>query len=150
MPAVLRPRLLEGVGITVTSGAAAHVQQRLEALGATNGHEVLVHQTPAPTNADAVRDALDGTWDAIRAHMLPPERRDGLIVLIGPPRGDAHREAARAGIENLARTLGIEWARFGIRPVAILPGEPGAVAELVAFLASPAGAYYCGCTFTLR
>jgi hypothetical protein len=36
--------------------------------------------------------------------------------------------------------------------VAILPGDGTAaagVAELVAFLASPAGAYYSGCAFTL-
>ena len=45
----------------------------------------------------------------------------GLIVLIAPPPGDAHAEAARAGLENMARTLSIEWARRGIRPVAITP-----------------------------
>jgi hypothetical protein len=36
--------------------------------------------------------------------------------------------------------------------VAILPGtatSPAEVAELVAFLASGAGAYYAGCAFTL-
>ena len=67
--------------------------------------------------------------------------------------GDAHAEAARAGLENLARTLSIEWARLGIRPVAIHPGTEtpaGEVAELAAFLASPAGAYYSGCRFDLR
>ena len=98
------------------------------------------------------RDALDEAWDAIRAHMLPP-RDKGLIVLIAPPPGDAHAEAARAGLENLARTLSIEWARHDVRPVAILPGEdtdPETTAELVAFLASKAGAYYAGCAFTLR
>ena len=72
-------------------------------------------------------------------------------VLIAPPPGDAQRAAARAGLENLARTLSIEWARHRIRPVAILPGEePSPTAELVAFLASPGGAYYSGCAFTLR
>jgi hypothetical protein len=76
----------------------------------------------------------------------------GLVVLLAPRPGDAHREAARSGLENLARTLSIEWARFGVRPVAILPGsatEAAEVAELVAYLASPAGAYYSGCAFTL-
>ena len=68
---------------------------------------------------------------------------------IAPPPGDAHRAAARAGLANVARTLSIEWARHAIRPVAILPGSPGPTAELVAFLASPAGAYYSGCAFTL-
>jgi NAD(P)-dependent dehydrogenase (short-subunit alcohol dehydrogenase family) len=52
----------------------------------------------------------------------------------------------------MARTLSIEWARHAVRPVTILPGtatSPAEVAELVAFLASPAGAYYAGCAFTL-
>jgi hypothetical protein len=144
MPAVLRPKLLQGVGVTVTGGATA-VRQRLSELGAHEGRDVLVHQ---PTKAG--REALDEAWDAIRAHMLPPDNQ-GLIVLIAPPPGDAHAEAARAGLENLARTLSIEWARYGIRPVAILQGEDAsATAELVAFLASKAGAYYAGCAFTLR
>ena len=145
MPAVLKPQLLQGVGITVTGGATP-VEARLTQLGATDGHDVLVHQA-----TQGGRQALDEAWDAIRAHMLPPKK--GLIVLIAPPPGDAHAEAARAGLENLARTLSIEWARHGIRPVTILPGsgtDPHATAELVAFLASRAGAYYAGCAFTLR
>jgi NAD(P)-dependent dehydrogenase (short-subunit alcohol dehydrogenase family) len=160
LPALLRPGLLRGVGITVTSGAdeagrplppsAQVVDARLRELGAGPGHDVLVHSAASPTDADGARAALDGTWDVIRAHMLPPGRTGGLIVLIAPPRGDSHHAAVRAGLENMARTLSIEWARFGIRPVAVLPGAPDAVAELVAFLASRAGAYYAGCAFTLR
>jgi branched-chain amino acid aminotransferase len=45
----------------------------------------------------------------------------------------------------MARTLSIEWARLGIRPVAVHPGTAtpaGEVAELAAYLASPAGAYF--------
>ena len=56
-------------------------------------------------------------------------------------------EAARAGLENLARTLSIEWARHGIRTAALLPGaatEPGEVAELAAFLASRRGRLLLG------
>ena len=77
-----------------------------------------------------------------------PEERGRKIVLVAPAPGGAEAAAARAGLENMARTLSIEWARYGIRPVAILPGE-GAAAEtvsgLVAFLASEAGDYYSGC-----
>jgi hypothetical protein len=143
MPAVLKPQLLHGVGITVTGGATM-VEARLRQLGATDGHDVLVHEATKGGQA-----ALDDAWDAIRAHMLPP--RKGLIVLLAPPPGDAHAEAARAGLENLARTLSIEWARHEIRPVTILQGgDPDATAELVAFLASKAGAYYAGCAFSLR
>jgi hypothetical protein len=151
MPAVLKPMLLAGVGITVTGSAKPEIAARLKQLGATTGADVLVHAADEPRDADGVRGALDGAWDAIRAHMLPPGRTGGLIVLLSPPRDGAHAEAARAGLENLARTLSIEWARYAIRPVTIHQGsDPRATAELVAFLASRAGAYYAGCAFTLR
>ena len=96
-----------------------------------------------------MRAALDGTWQAIQPHAAGAK----LILLLAPPPGDAHAEAARAGLENLARTLSIEWARHEIRPVAIHPGTATAaeeVAELAAFLSSAAGAYYSGCRFDLR
>ena len=54
-------------------------------------------------------------------------------------------------MENLARTLSIEWARHEIRTVTIHQAtDPHQTAELTAFLASRAGAYYAGCAFTLR
>jgi hypothetical protein len=74
------------------------------------------------------------------------------VLLLAPPPGSAHAEAARAGLENLARTLSIELARFGVRVVALHAG-PGTgaanVAEVAAFLASRAGEYYSGCRFSL-
>ena len=76
----------------------------------------------------------------------------GKLLLVAPPPRDAAAEAARAGIENLARTLSVEWARYGIRTAALVPGEatdPDDVAELAAFLASRAGDYYSGCRFDL-
>lgn len=138
---ILRAGLLSGVRFAAEGAVAA----RLVELGAEPGPEpdVLVHEGRAEVPA-----ALDEAWDAIRAVL-----RDGLlIVLIAPPPGDARAEAARAGLENMARTLSIEWARRGIRPVAIAPGARTSreeVAELVAFLASPAGGYYSGCRFDL-
>jgi NAD(P)-dependent dehydrogenase (short-subunit alcohol dehydrogenase family) len=152
---VLRPGVLEGVRVHVHCGGEA-VAARFEALGATISPEepdVLVVDGGAlfasASGVEAVRAALDGAWDAIQ----PAAQRPMLILLLAPPPGDAHAEAARAGLENLARTLSIEWARLGIRPVAIHPGSDtpaGEVAELAAFLASPAGAYYSGCRFDLR
>ncbi len=100
-------------------------------------------------SVEAVRAALDGAWLAIRPLAGSPVK----LLLLAPPPGGPHAEAARAGLENLARTLSIEWARFGTRTVAILPGaeaRPQEVAELAAFLASPAGDYYSGCRFELR
>ena len=64
-----------------------------------------------------------------------------------------HAGAAAAGLENLARTLAIEWARFGVRATAIVPGprtSDDELAALVAFLASAGGEYFSGCRFSLR
>jgi hypothetical protein len=156
---VLRPGVLDGVRVLVAGAGpvGAAVAARAAALGARVGDQdepdVLVWDGAAAfataAGVDAVRAALDGAWAAIQ----PRATRPMLLLLLAPPPGDAHAEAARAGLENLARTLSIEWARLGIRPVAIHPGAAtaaGEVAELAAFLASPAGAYYSGCRFDLR
>jgi hypothetical protein len=100
------------------------------------------------------RDVLDAAWLALRpqARAMIDAEAGGKLLLIAPRPADAAAEAARAGTENLARTLSIEWARYGIRTAALLPGaatEPEEVAELAAFLASRAGDYYSGCRFDL-
>lgn len=157
MTEVLRPGVLEGVRVRVVGAGpfGEAVGTRFSALGAsTDGPaDALIVDAAAmfaaAAGVDAVRGALDGAWAAIQ----PEASGAKLIVLLAPPPGDAHAEAARAGLENLARTLSIEWARLGIRPVAIHPGAATPaeeVAELTAFLASPAGAYYSGCRFDLR
>ncbi|MEV4422274.1 SDR family oxidoreductase [Patulibacter sp. NPDC049589] len=92
--------------------------------------------------------------------------------------GMAHSAAARAAVENLTKTLATEWARFGIRLNAIAAGKfgtdtfltkypermvasaaadaplgrmgtPEEFAQLVAFLASPAGDHFTGSVLTL-
>jgi hypothetical protein len=139
---ILRRGVLDGVRVV----AAGAIADRLTSLGAelaAEAPDVLVFE-----GSGEVPAVLDEAWDAIRAAL----RDEQLIVLIAPPPGDPHAEAARAGLENMARTLSIEWARRAIRPVAVTPGKatrPAEVAELVAFLASPAGAYYSGCRFDL-
>ena len=157
MTEVLRPGVLEGVRVRVVGAGplGEAVATRFAALGASSDLPVdaLIVDAAAmfasAVGVDAVRAALDGAWAAIQ----PEATGAKLIVLLAPPPGDAHAEAARAGLENLARTLSIEWARLGIRPVAIHPGTATPapdVAELAAFLASGAGAYYSGCRFDLR
>jgi NAD(P)-dependent dehydrogenase (short-subunit alcohol dehydrogenase family) len=77
----------------------------------------------------------------------------GRIIYIAPPQGaGAHAGGVRAGLENLARTLSIEWARHGVTTTAIAPGVQTAAEEigaLTAYLASPAGAYFSGCLLDL-
>ena len=103
-----------------------------------------------------LRAAADDAWVAARAAataVMIDTTGGGKIVLLAPaPDAGPHAEATRAALENMARTLSIEWARYDIRVTAILPGattEPTEVADLVSYLASPAGDYFSGCAFSL-
>jgi hypothetical protein len=168
---LLRPELLEGVAVLLAaadppSRFGEAVVARAAELHAAVDRAVVDptgDELPAPEAGVLVwdgaslagpRDVLDGAWLALRpaARAWIAAERPGLLLLLAPPPADAGAEGARAGLENLARTLSIEWARHGIRPVAILPGEatdPEEVAELAAYLASRAGDYYSGCAFRL-
>ena len=159
---VLRDGVLAGTAVVVAGDGelSRAVAERAAALGA----EVSAARDPFDGEADVLvfdgsffegmQAALDAAWLAIRpvATAAMIERGGGRIVLLAPRPGGADAAGTRAGLENLARTLSVEWARFQVRPVAILPGtatSSAEVAELVAFLASPAGEYYSGCAFTL-
>jgi NAD(P)-dependent dehydrogenase (short-subunit alcohol dehydrogenase family) len=104
---------------------------------------------------EGLRAATDGAWIAARAAAttaLIAADEGGKLVFVAPaPSAGEHAEAARAALENLARTLSIEWARYQIRPTTIMPGDVTSndeVAGVVAYLASPAGDYFSGCVFT--
>ncbi len=93
-----------------------------------------------------MRTASDAAFIATRAvaNAWIAAGRGGKVVLLAPAEG----EPLKAALENLARTLSVEWSRHDIRPTAILPGPEAAEADvvtLVAFLASRAGDYYSGC-----
>jgi NAD(P)-dependent dehydrogenase (short-subunit alcohol dehydrogenase family) len=104
-----------------------------------------------------LRSAVDDGWNAVRAVVNACWVADGTpggkVVLLAPAPGvGQHAAATGAALENTARTLSVEWARFGVCTTAILPGDATArdeIAELVAFLASSAGDYFSGCAFTL-
>jgi hypothetical protein len=154
----LRPELLDGVRITLHDCAEA-VRELLVSLGAT-----LVEVGGAVPDAlvcgVSSLTELDRAWPVIRGvaaeSMIPAERLDGgatrKVLLIGPRPGGHDAEPARAALENLARTLSIEWARYGIVTAMIAPGQTTSddeIAALVAFLCSRAGHYYSGCRFSL-
>ena len=104
----------------------------------------------------ALGAALEQAWVSVRevaGGALIAAEGPGKIVLVGPP-PDAGplADAARAGLENLVRTLSIEWARFGVTAAMIAPGPTSTedeLAELVCFLVSPAGEYLSGCRLEL-
>jgi NAD(P)-dependent dehydrogenase (short-subunit alcohol dehydrogenase family) len=160
--ATLRTGLLDGFQITTHECSEVLVSQ-LVALGAT---------VVAPGEAgvpDALvcdvgsLDALDEAWPVIQGvvadSMIPagplPDGGTRKVLLIGPRPGGTgapSSEPARAALENLARTLSVEWARFSIVAAMVAPGEDTTdeqVATLAAFLCSSAGHYYSGCRFSL-
>jgi citronellol/citronellal dehydrogenase len=133
-----------------------------------------------------IRLNVEGTWlmtHAVATRAMMPDARGGKIlnVTLSPHHGlpgMAHSSAARAAVENLTRVLSIEWARFGIRLVALAAGQfatetlrtkyPKPVVEgvagtvplgrlgteeefawLVAYLASPAGDFVSGSVLTI-
>jgi NAD(P)-dependent dehydrogenase (short-subunit alcohol dehydrogenase family) len=112
-------------------------------------------QTFASGGERALHASLELAWLPTRAvatgALIPAG--DGRLLFTAPrPDAGPHAEAARAGLENLARTLSVEWARFGVTAVTICPGSQttdAEIAELVCFLLSEAGGYFSGCRFDL-
>lgn len=128
---------------------------------------------------------VQGTWlmthAAATKAFIPQGGGKVLSVTLSPHNGMpgmVHSGAARAAVENMMRTLAVEWARFGIKTVALAAGQfatetlltkypqvvvdnlersipigragrPEEMAWLVAYLASPAGDFYSGTTITM-
>src|SRR5581483_11961226 len=130
--------------------ASAWVKERLP----LHGLVFDARATFAGGGRDGLREALRLAWLAIRAiatGALIAGEHPAKVTLIAPG-SDAglHCEAARTGLENLARTLSVEWARFGVTAVTVCPGASTSqdeLAQLVGFLHSPAGEYFSGCRF---
>ncbi|MFI5289448.1 MAG: SDR family oxidoreductase, partial [Polyangia bacterium] len=93
-------------------------------------------QFPSPAAAitpkgwDAVvRNNLNGTFYMTRevgVRAMLPQKSGSIVNVIaniarGFP-GMAHTGAARAGVENLTRSLAVEWAQFDVRCNALAPG----------------------------
>jgi hypothetical protein len=168
---VLRPALLTGTRFLLaaaeppsrfgeaTIARAAELEAEVHRIEVDpTGDEVAGHEADVVVwdgaSVAGPRDTLDAAWLALRpaARAWIDGGQPGKLLLIAPPPLDAGAEAARAGLENLARTLSIEWSRYGIRAVTIVPGArttPDEVAELAAFLASRAGDYSSGCHFRM-
>jgi NAD(P)-dependent dehydrogenase (short-subunit alcohol dehydrogenase family) len=128
---------------------------------------------------------VQGTWlmthAAATKAFIPQGEGKVLSVTLSPHHGMpgmVHSGAARAAVENMMRTLAVEWARFGIKTCALAAGQfmtetmmtkyPQVVVDnlersiplgragraeemawLVAYLASPAGDFVSGTTITI-
>ncbi|HEU4406610.1 MAG TPA: SDR family oxidoreductase [Polyangiaceae bacterium] len=138
----------------------------------------------SPKGFDAVvRNNLSGTFYMTRAAatraMLPARRGRVVNVIANVARGFpgmAHTGAARAGVDNLTKSLALEWAPSGLRVNAVAPGNnirssgtaqygealleaarratplkrlgtPEEVARVIVFLSSDLNDYVTGCTY---
>lgn len=100
---------------------------------------------------EPLRDVLDAAWIAVAAAVNGAFLAGGIggrIVLVAPPHDAAWwAPAAADALENLARTVSVEWARFAILTTAVVPStrtDPEHLETVVAFLLSTAGAYHTG------
>jgi citronellol/citronellal dehydrogenase len=128
---------------------------------------------------------VQGTWQMTHAAatkaFIPQNAGKVVSVTLSPHNGMpgmVHSGAARAAVENMMRTLAIEWARFDIKLCAIAAGQfdtevirtkypkevsenvartiplqrlgtPDEMAWMIAYLASPAGDFLSGCVITI-
>jgi NAD(P)-dependent dehydrogenase (short-subunit alcohol dehydrogenase family) len=164
------------------SALAATVGSACRGLGARVSHLALSVAEPPPLEEASLQEAVDGelahagpvdmlvvdasgplvaslqaAWNVTHAvvnRAFLATQRGGRVVYLAPrPHASPNAHAACAGLENLARTLSIEWARHQITLVAVAPGSRTGdeqLGALVAYLASPAGAYFSGCLLDLR
>lgn len=76
-----------------------------------------------------INNNLNGTWFVTQtmAKRFFIAQKSGVITMMianifrGFP-GMAHTGAARAGVDNLTKTLSVEWSQYGIRVNAVAPG----------------------------
>jgi NAD(P)-dependent dehydrogenase (short-subunit alcohol dehydrogenase family) len=167
-----------------------------DAADANGGLDVLVNSAAgnflapaASLSANGFRAVIDidlcGTFNACRAAFPHLSKQGGSIVSITATQADVptplqcHAGAAKAGIAKLTRDLALEWAKLGIRVVAVAPGPvegtegmsrlaPGdaetklksrvplsrygtidEIAGAALFLVSPAGAFITGTTLLI-
>jgi citronellol/citronellal dehydrogenase len=102
---------------------------------------------------------LEAAWlltHAVGAQAMIPAGQGKVVTVTGSATSDGsdttHFAAGAAGVENLTRTLAIEWARFGIRLTAITAEHGRRLEELawlIAYLASPAGDFHSGGVMTV-
>ncbi|QMU62190.1 MAG: SDR family oxidoreductase [Gammaproteobacteria bacterium] len=71
---------------------------------------------------------LNGSFNACRAAFEQLKETKGCVLMVSagqayvPYSHQAHAGAAKAGVENLAKNLALEWGHYGIRVNTVVPG----------------------------
>lgn len=104
---------------------------RLDALVNNAGGQfpsIAEDMTPNGWNA-VINNNLNGTWYMIQTmakHFFIPQKQGNIVNIIaniyrGFP-GMVHTGAARAGVDNMTKTLAVEWSKYKININAVAPG----------------------------
>lgn len=117
------------------------VEAMAESIKQTEGRlDILVNnaggQFPSPAEDIAIKgwnavinNNLNGTWyvtQTMAKQFFIPNKNGSIVNIIanmfrGFP-GMTHTGAARAGVDNLTKSLAVEWSRYGVQINAIAPG----------------------------
>lgn len=139
------------------------IAKAFKAAGATlveSEADIWVHVAP-PTPVKPAHDLSHDEWRASMdagldrrflgakdfAAACRARRQGGAVLFVGAPEQalGADQAAAAGALGNLTKTLGVEWARDGVRVNSILTRETGeTLGHLAAYLASDYAAYVTG------
>ena len=154
---------LQGRRVRIEGDSAA-IKAAFEATGATlvgdGDCEIWVH-VASPTAVKPAHELTHAEWRASLdagldrrflgakdfAERCRARGQGGAILFVGAPEQalGADQAAAAGALGNLTKTLGVEWARDGIRVNSILTRETGAtLGHLAAYLVSDYAAYITG------
>lgn len=167
MNGILRPGLLAGVRVAIDAPAESNLFPELQSLGAevtpVDGEPTALvldcsGWLPGPEpGTEPLQQLLDRVWQAVEAvanRAFIAAGEGGQIVFVAPAQRDRFGvPAAVAALENLSRTLSVEWARYRITVSTVAPTEltsDAHLATLVAYLLSSAGAYFSGARLDLN
>ena len=145
-------------------GDSPAIVAAFKAAGATlvvdGDHDIWVHVAP-PTAIRPAHELTHAEWRASMdagldrrflgakdfADTCRARGQGGSVLFIGTPEQTlgADQAAAAGALGNLTKTLGVEWARDGIRVNTILTRETGeTLGKVAAYLASDYAAYVTG------
>jgi NAD(P)-dependent dehydrogenase (short-subunit alcohol dehydrogenase family) len=156
-----------GTGQAANLVAAALIAAGAE-LADTFDCDALVHCGVARTTVEATAMDLDA-WRAALSDDLDDRflktaefaracfaaGRPGSVLMVAPAKGDAATATGHGALDNLVKSLAVEWARDGVRTNAIVsrkihldgavaPGAKAALGHLVTWLLSDYAVYVSG------